>query len=213
MIQLMNQSAIIEAYPLTWPIGYKRTDKHRRKDSRFQQTPEAAQTFLRTEVSRLPGKNLIVSTNIPLRKDGYLYADMMKSKIDDPGAAIYFEYKAKQISMCCDQYERPWENIYALGKGIESLRGMDRWGVSDFLERAFTGFAALPEVITLNQKSIWQILGLNEKPGSAIIVHQAYKQQSKKVHPDTGGSVEAFHELQVAYEQALSHFNIVTNVQ
>ncbi len=202
---------MIEAYPLQWPIGYKRTDPYRRFRSQFKQSMDRAQQFLHDEIKRIGGSELIVSTNIPVRKDGMLYSDWMSRKIDDPGVAIYFKYKNRDILMCCDQYTAVWENVYALGKGIEALRGMERWGVSDFIERAFTGFTALPEKIVINQKSIWEILGLSFKPESTVQIHQAYKQQVKKVHPDiNGGSAVAFHELQQAYEIALSHFNSVT---
>lgn len=195
----------MEAYPLQWPVGYKRTAN--RIHSRFEQSMETAQRFLRIEVSRINGKDLIVSTNIPVRKDGMLYTDWMKKKIEDPGVAIYFKYKGKDISMCCDQYLGVWENIYALGKGIEALRSMERWGVSDFLERAFTGFAAIPEVSSYNMPSIWVILGLPGKPAGIDEVHAAYKRKAKEVHPDTpnGNEVE-FIQLQTAYKQAKSMF-------
>jgi hypothetical protein len=199
---------IYEAYPLTWPDAYKRTPANKRINSRFDQTMDKAQRFLREEISRLGGRELIVSTNIPVRRDGGLFADWMKRKIEDPGVAIYFKYKDKDISMCCDQYNRVWENIYALGKGIEALRGMERWGVSDFLERAFTGFAALPapgEIIHAN--GIWEALGLPVRPDSKDIVEAAYKAKAKQLHPDRhGGSHEAFTHLQQAYKQALSTY-------
>jgi hypothetical protein len=195
-----------EAYPLCWPVGYKRTLPNRRRSSQFKQSMEAAQRFLRIEVSRLGGRELIVSTNIPVRQDGGLYSDWMKRKIDDPGVAIYFKYKGKDVSMCGDQYERIWENLYALGKGIEALRGMERWGISEFLDRAFTGFAALPSATIVPYRDIWKILGLEEKPSNIDDVHLAYKAKAKQCHPDTGGSVEAFQELQEVYRQAVSNY-------
>lgn len=111
----------MEAYPLQWSLGYKRTNS--RINSKFKQGMDASQRFLRDEINRLGARNLIVSSNIPVRKDGGLYSDYMSRKMDDPGVAIYFKYKGKDISMCCDQYRSVWENIYALGKGIEALRG------------------------------------------------------------------------------------------
>lgn len=202
----MKQPSSIEAYPLTWPIGYKRTADYNRHRSQFKQTMERAQRFMRDEVARIGGTDLIVSSNIPVRNDGMLYADYMRRKIDDPGVAIYFKMKGRDVVMCCDQYSQVWENVYALGKGIEALRGMDRWGVSEFLERAFTGFTALPEFTTADIKSSWETLGLSAKPADIGIVHSAYKTLAKKAHPDMGGSADGFDELNKAYQQALSQY-------
>ncbi len=187
-----------EAYPLCWPSGYKRT--LHRIQSRFKTTMDSAQRFLRDEVQRLGGNNLIVSTNVPVRNDGGLYADWMRKKIDDPGVAIYFKRKGKEISLCCDQYNTVWENIYALGKGIEAMRGLERWGVSDFLDRAFTGFTALPESIIT--RYWWQVLGVSNNATSEEI-RTAYLKNAKILHPDAGGTVCAFQELQQAYKTSL----------
>lgn len=170
---------------------------------------DGAQRFLRDEINRLGGNNLVVSTNLRLRTDGGIYAADLAKRIDDPGVAIYFKYKKKDISMCCDQYLRVWENIYALGKGIEALRGMERWGVSDFLERAFTGFTALPESTSaIAVIDIWLVLGLQNKPAYKDQVIDAYKTKAKELHPDVpGGSTEKFQQLQYAYEKALSFYN------
>lgn len=196
-----------DAYPLQWPTGYNRTPSYKKIDSRFKQSMDGSQRFLRDEISRLGGSELIVSTNLRLRQDGGIYADDLRKLIPDPGVAIYFKYKKKDISMCCDQYNRVWENIYALGKGVEALRGMERWGVSDFLERAFTGFAALPDS-SIAVIDIWLILGLNIKPDSKQEVIDAYKTKVKECHPDVpGGSHEKFLQLQYAYEKALSFYN------
>jgi hypothetical protein len=197
---------MIESYPLQWPAGYKRTPDHRRTNSKFKQTPEAAQNILRNELRIMGGTNLIISSNVNVRKDGFIYFDMANSPIEEPGVAIYFKYKGKDISMCCDQFRRPWENLYALAKGIEALRGMERWGVSEFLDRAFTGFKALPEA-TMADKEIWKTLALPGKPAHEEHVHSAYKQQAKKVHPDVeGGSRELFDKLQHAYHLAQNFF-------
>ena len=197
---------MIEAFPLYWPTAYKRTKS--RRWSRFKVTMDKAQRFLRDELLRMGATGLIISTNIPVRKDGMLYTDWMSKKIDDPGVAIYFKYKGKDVSMCCDQYEKIWENIYALGKGIEALRGMERWGVSDFLDRAFTGFTALPPPQA--KKEWWSVMGYSQKPSIALCwagVEAQYKSLAKQLHPDMpAGSTVAFQELQSAFMEAKKYF-------
>lgn len=195
----MQQTTIREAFPLDWPIGYKRTAK--RIYSRFKITMETAQRFLRAEVSRLGGSSLIVSTNLPVRNDGGLYADWMRKKVDDPGVAIYFIRKGKEVALCCDQYLTVWENLYALGKGIENMRGLERWGISDFLDRAFTGFSALPEAIIV-KTDCWSILGISAGATEEEI-KAAYRNKAKECHPDSGGTTEMFQRLQMAYNEAL----------
>lgn len=190
---------MIEAFPLHWPIGYKRTKS--KKYSPFKQTMDAAQFFLKIELKRLGASDVIVSTNIPVRKDGMMYTDYMNRNIDDPGVALYFKYNGKDVSMCCDQYNRVWENIYALGKGIEALRGMERWGVSEFLDRAFTGFKALPE--QSNAQQWYSVLGVppNASPDE---IKDAYRKLAQIHHPDAGGSGDMFAKLNKAYQDALA---------
>lgn len=189
---------MIEAYPLQWPVGYKRSASQ--KSSPFKQTPDKAQRFLRDELYRMGARGLIVSSNVPVKKDGSLYSDLMSSVIPDAGVAIYFEYKGKKTVMCCDKYQRVWENIYALGKGIEALRGMDRWGVSEFMDRAFTGFKALPE--STDTSSWYDILGI-DKMANADKIKEAYRKMAQVHHPDTGGSVDMFNKVNKAYQQGL----------
>lgn len=192
---------MIEAYPLQWPIGYKRTAS--RSGSSFKQIPDKAQIFLRSELQRMGAKEVIVSSNVPVRKDGYLYADITATNISDPGIALYFKYKGKDIVMCCDSYLKPWENIYALGKGIEALRGMERWGVSEFMERAFTGFKALPETIEQNPQAWFEVLGIPPNANAAQI-KEAYRKMAQVHHPDTGGSTDMFAKVNKAYQQGLA---------
>ena len=192
-----------EAFPLDWPLGFKRTHPLRRKESQFKQTPGAAQDFLHSEVRRIGGKKLIVSTNIPIRKDGFMYADYINKKQEDPGVAIYFEMDGEQVSMCCDQYLKVLENMYALGKSVEALRGIDRWGCSEFMKRAFTGFKALPESGTLTG-TCWDILDMQQSRDEDLI-NQMYRAKAKVHHPDKGGDAEKFNSLTKAYEQALQY--------
>lgn len=194
----------MDAFPLDWPVGYKRTESYKRRGSQFKQTMENAQKFLRQEVARLGGTGLIVSTNIPVRNDGGLYADWMKKKIDDPGVAIFFRYKGQDITMCADQYSRIWENIYALGKTIESIRAIERYGASEFMQRAFSGFTALPESsVIITPQKWWQVLEVSPT-ASEDEIKSAYRKKAIETHPGKGGTAEQFVIIQNAYQEGLN---------
>ena len=87
------------------------------------------------------GSGVILSTNIPLRNDGLPYANSREP--NDPGVAVYFQHKKREMCFACDAFKTVRENAYSIGKTIEALRGIERWGASDMMERAFRGFAAL----------------------------------------------------------------------
>lgn len=193
---------MIDAFPLCWPLGYERTKPEDRTWSQFKQTPESAQKFLHREIKLLGADNLIVSANIPVRKDGMMYADYMSRTIVDPGAAIYFKREDQDVAMCCDNYTKVWENIYALAKTIEALRAITRYGSSDLLKRAFKGFKELPPPAELP----WaEVLGVRVNASDEEI-KKAYRDKAKLVHPDNGGTPDQFDILQRAYQQALSRF-------
>lgn len=183
---------MIEAYPLCWPIGYERKSEQRK--SRFKGTLGAARDFVQAEIERMKATDLIISTNIPLKQNGELYADWQRYRIDDHGVAIYFTINGEQKSLCCDTYKSIWENMYAIGRAIDALRMIDRDGVSEFLKRAFTGFKAIEGPGANNQ---WVILGIeqtNDKEG----IKQAYYRQAKAWQADG----KQLTDLNLAREQA-----------
>jgi hypothetical protein len=140
---------MIDAYPLCWPNGWPRAADRER--GTFIGTPDMVRKELIAEVDRMIGarpgyayrESRIISTNVPLRRDGEPMAG--RNEPLDPGVAVYFQRKGKQVCFACDKYDRVWKNMRAIAKTIEAMRGIERWGSSDMLDRAFTGFAALPE--------------------------------------------------------------------
>lgn len=194
----------VEAYPLSWPQGWKRTPV--RDSSKFKTTFGRARDELMREISRLGGRNPILSTNIPLRRDGLPYSGMAQPK--DPAAAVYFVYKNKSMCFACDQWSKIEDNIWAICKTIEALRGIERWGASDMLDRAFTGFTALPSPAN----EWWQVLGLPNKPNPTPTEYSNAKSLRNKLamkyHPDNGEikSPEMMSKINQAWEQAEKHF-------
>lgn len=194
----------IEAYPLCWPEGFARTARPRK--SGFGNvgrglTLYGARAEIEDEIRRLRGHDIIISTNMRIRRDGGVYSN--EKEPTDSGVAVYFNRKGKQLVFACDRWATVKENCHAIVLSIEAMRGTERWGVSDMLERAFTGFAALPP-----PTSDWyRILGVTEDADFED-VRTAYRKAIAMNHPDRQGSHERAIELNGAWEAAQRHFGV-----
>lgn len=177
-----------EAYPLQWPVGRPRTAYPAR--SRFDTSQEKAQRTLVEEVRRMGGSQLVISTNIELRRDGLPYAN--RREPSDKGVAVYFDYKRRPMCFACDRWDRIGDNIYAIATTIEALRGIERWGSGSMVEQAFTGFVALPA-----PKSPWDVIGV-QRGASLEEIETAFRAKAKRLHSDAGGNDTAMAELNAA---------------
>lgn len=179
------------AYPLQWPAGWPRTDPMRREASRFKVTVPQALDGLANEIRLLGARNLIVSSNCTL-------GDMRPK---DPGVCAFFEYQGMRAGIPCDRWNKVEDNVHAIAKTIEAMRGIDRWGAKHMLKAAFTGFAALSGPSSARD---WRtVLGLTNTAPSLEQARQQYRLLSSQHHPDKpGGSHERQQELNVAWEEA-----------
>jgi hypothetical protein len=182
----------VSAYPLNWPINWPRSKRTERSKFRLR-TVHAAVKFLTDEVRRLPATDLIISTNLRVRKDGGIIAEQRQP--EDLGVAVYFTFRKSRVALACDRWDYLDDNMWAIAKHIEALRGQERWGVGT-LEQAFTGYVALPA-----PEQWWQVLGVgpNATPDE---VRAAYRELARKNHPDAGGDHDRFVRIQQAYERA-----------
>ncbi len=191
--------SMIEAYPLCWPVGRPRSKIH--ESARFATGFAKARNKIVSEVSLLGGRDVIISTNIELRRDGLPYATYRTP--DDAGVAVYFTYKKRQMCFACDRWRKVEDNMHAINLTISALRGVARWGTGDMMEAAFTGFAALPAPEQTTGRSFWQVLELVGHPGTTLEeARQQYKRLASIRHPDKGGSHSAMAELNAAWQQA-----------
>jgi hypothetical protein len=187
---------MIEAFPLTWPFSYPRCKSPQpgRFDTSFGQSRDA----IVKEIKLLGGRDVVISTDIPLRNDGLPYANFSKPK--DAGVAVYFTFQKEQVVFACDKWNRIEDNMQAVRKTIEAIRGLDRWGVSDMLKRAFTGFRALPE--QTHTDTWFSVLDVAED-ASISEIKEAYRKKAMQYHPDKGGDAKEFHKIKDAYEKAI----------
>lgn len=197
----------VERYPLSWPTGQARTASHRRRDAAFKVEFARARDEMLHGITLLGGRQTVLSSNIPLRRDGLPYAGY--SEPVDPGVAVYFDRCAfergegprldwKPFVIACDSYTRVRWNLRAIGVTIEALRSIQRHGASSMLEQAFTGFASLPAKRD-GEPPWWETLGVVEDASSKV-VRDAYLELVRIHHPDVGGSDEAMVRVNKAWQ-------------
>lgn len=213
-----------QAYPLCWPEGWKRTAVNNRERARFNKketqygAPDAngvRSSWVKTrELSVADGvervlrelsamgidrQDVIISTNIRTRLDGLPRSGDREP--DDPGAAVYWRTgKEPMRSMAIDRYDRVADNLAALGATLEAMRAIERHGGAEILQRAFLGFAALPEKASQGWRSYF---GFSEdQKVTPNDVESAFRELAKKHHPDRGGDPDKFQELLTARDNA-----------
>ncbi len=186
-------------FPLHWPDRWQRARYRARSRFGSGQTPALgrALTQLDAEMARLVGSApWVLSSNLRLRNDGWPYASQVQP--DDPGVAIYFTLKKREHALACDKWRTVAENIWALAKHIDALRGMERWGVGS-IEQAFGGYAALPPAAD----DWWLVLEI-PRASSVADIEAAFREKAFKAHPDRGGDHALMARINAAREAALA---------
>lgn len=194
----------MESYPLCWPEGYPRSRIPLR--SKFESNRKSGLTIYRArvqlenEIKLLRGDAVIISTNMRTRLDGEICSNAKEP--DDSGVAVYFKIKGRPVVLCCDKWRSVKENLRAITLTISAMRGMDRWGVSQMLDRIFTGFIALPEP----DPPWWAVLGISSD-ASRDEIKKAYRETMMINHPDIGGNQERAAQVNHAYKTAMAGNN------
>jgi hypothetical protein len=209
-----------QAYPISWPPSWPRTKSYNRKGAPFFQRGIASspggwkpkrklsmsdvvpELYNELKLIGVGDYNVVVSTNVELRLDGQPYSNRVPPV--DPGAAVYFKLKGKPCVLACDKWNRVEDNLSAIARHIEALRGQERWGVGS-VEQAFAGYTALPPAGTSVGHSWWDVLGCaHDAP--LEVVKDAFREKARAAHPDNGGSHEAMVAINAAWDQARRAF-------
>lgn len=209
----------VEAYPLAWPVGWKRSKHRTTADFGTQYVPEGASWKRKRELTiaeattrvldelrrmRVSPNAVVISTNLRLRNDGLPLSKQREP--EDPGVAVYWKKDGKDLVIAADCYTKIADNLAAVAATLDAMRAIKRHGGAAILERAFTGFQALAAPIAGGRP--WrQVLGVGVLTPATRDIHweiitEAYKRKRSETHPDKGGSHEAFLAVQQAYQEA-----------
>lgn len=208
---------MIQRYPLCWPEGWKRTESYRRRNGQFNRKvtthvvlgPQSKQLSIADAIERshyellkLGVKHVqddsVISTNLRVNMSGIPRGDA--GNPSDPGVAVYWERNGKRECIAIDQYYRVADNLAAIAATLEAMRAIERHGGAEILNRAFTGFAALPE----RASSSWRrAFGFREDECLTIDqVESKFRELAKTLHPDQGGRDDLMQELNAARQAA-----------
>lgn len=195
----MNRDEFLRAaYPLTWPDRQPRTPAHRRRSAKFKLSFGQSRDELLRELDLLAARNVVLSTNVPTRRDGIPYADARQP--DDPGVAVYFDRRivpptgpasSRSFTIACDSYTKVAWNLRAVGVTVEML------------EQAFTGFAALPPVRAAGEKHWSEVLGVDPTRATRDRIRAAFHELVQIHHPDHGGDSAVMAEINLAFAKAI----------
>ncbi|HNE03587.1 MAG TPA: DnaJ domain-containing protein [Anaerolineales bacterium] len=188
------------SYPLYWPEGWPRTERHKIKRAQFKdRSVFTARKQLELEVRRFGGRELIISSNLELKLDGMPRSGQKQPA--DKGVAIFFTRNKVEMALACDVYSTVEDNLWALVRTLDALRQIERDGSPALINKAFKGFAALPDP---NERNWWEVLGVAANADDDQI-KTAYRDLARRYHPDNAesGNIDTFHQIQKAYEQAV----------
>lgn len=180
-----------KAYPLQWPKGWPRTKPADRQDGRkrFRRnsgqewTLEGARNELMIELDRLGVEGAVISSNL----------GGLNARPDDQGIAVYFGLRGKPMVMAQDAYQRAEENMRSMTLAIEAMRQLERHGGGVMMEKAFTGFEALPapkkpgQELVMTKDTAREVLGVGDRASDEDI-RKRFRLCAKEAHADAGGS-------------------------
>lgn len=205
----------IPAYPLHWPAGWERHHAAARATARFSKQSYRTSSYtppggspsrykvkaelsiaegverVRSELARMgvADDDLVITSNLELRLDGLPRSNQREPA--DPGIAVYWRDGVETRCMAVDRYDRVADNLAAVAATLDAMRAIERHGGAEILNRAFTGFTALPAP---GGTSHWRdILDPADPKGS-------YQRLRALHHPDRGGDADEFRAVQHAWE-------------
>lgn len=205
-------ATMIEAYPLQWPAGWPRTPVAAQRYGRFGSKKGSQQRVTNVTIAEATARvlaelarmgidreDVVISTNLVLRLDGLPRSGQAAPR--DAGAAVYWQAGAARRVMAIDQYYKVEENLAAIAATLDAMRAIERHGGAQILDRAFTGFAALPPPAAA--KTWREVMIFGESTPTREQLRQRYRELARTRHPDrAGGSDAAMSELNVAMRQA-----------
>ena len=154
----------------------------------------ATMYLLDTELWHLDAENIVLQMAVEerhIRKDGWIKATATP---DHPGVILTFDSKYGPLSYPCDTFTDWRGNLRAIAKGLEDLRRLERYGITQTGQQ-YTGWKRIPAKTGGGPHAfLAQHSGLTENEVRDD-PKQAYRLAAKNTHPDRGGADKDFSEV------------------
>jgi hypothetical protein len=209
-------------YPLDWPEGVPRTRSRYGSDFDKSRGFNAARDGALDQLRLFRASHVVITSNLPTNSRGMPHSGSVGS-LTDPGIAVYWVKAGKEHVIACDRWRTCMENMRAIEKTLEAIRGIARWGSTEMVEQAFAGFAALPpgtgeytapEHKPLTWREIFKMAGMPAFEHLAAkdllaVVKARHRELIKTAHPDfAGGGHMRAAELNAALAEAEKELGI-----
>jgi hypothetical protein len=151
------------------------------------------------EVGALGAVKFEIALSLPhgagdINRNGQLTAS---ARPEPPVLITFVDRDGVRHTYPCDRYTWWQDNLYAIGKAMENLRAIERWGVFSRLARA--GFKALPgpggSTVTMTAADAAGVLAKHSDTYTAAailrsdtVAREAIKAARARTHPDVGGA-------------------------
>lgn len=170
-----------------WPHAETRERRGRRT---FSAPWFSTLSLLKREIAALRGTDAIIAAGFresDIRRDGLPRADALQPRF--PGVEVSFTTGAHgRLVYATDVCEHWQHNVRSIALGLESLRAVDRYGITRHGEQ-YAGFAALTSG------------GPDPHRGYQIVVRNGgVREALMATHPDHGGEARDFADVQ-AYRE------------
>lgn len=194
-----------------WP--YEATPSHQRRSGYTFKAPWSdTLRLIDYEVDRLRGHSVIIAAGFSerdIRLDGLPRSDAREPS--HPGVEISFDTtRHGRLVYHTDTCARWQHNVRSIGLGLEALRKVDLYGITQTGQQ-YAGWRELPAgagrgVVIAGMDEAWEILTIAADVDGAYDhndisqLREVYRAAAKRVHPDQGGTDEAFLRVRAAYE-------------
>lgn len=187
-------------HPLTeWPAAATPAAQRKSRYS-FRARWDSTLELLEIELGHLKATDVIISAALrpeDIRIDGWPRSNAAEPR--HPGVILSFASKHGPLRYLTDRYDGWKANVRAIALGLEALRAVDRYGITERGEQ-YVGWKAIPPTTGHGRQYSLDFLrgftgrGLDDDTPPASM----YKQALIKAHPDHGGSRELLEQVQDA---------------
>jgi hypothetical protein len=193
-------------HPLTdWPAATTPSYK-RRSAVTFRASFSDTLDKLEHELGLLKARDIVVSVALSpadIRNDGWPRSSAKPPR--HPGVILSFASKHGPLRYLTDSHELWQHNLRAIALGLEALRAVDRYGITERGEQ-YVGWKAIPQNTGTAgdaARVLGSVVGLSVEVVSGVTsgseyARSLYRKALIAAHPDGGGSREMLEQVQEA---------------